>query len=58
MARVKPRFRPGAGGGLTPVNAAARRAALTQQYAQAGQVVSRRSIGNQARRKSAGGSGG
>lgn len=43
---------------MTPVNNAARRAVLRQQYAQSGQIVSRRSIGNQARRKSAGGTGG
>lgn len=55
---VKPRFRPQAGGGMQPRNNAARRAVLTQQYAQAGQVVSRGSISNQARRKSAGGTGG
>lgn len=55
---VKPRFRPQAGGGMQPRNSAARRAVLTQQYAQAGQVVSRRGIANQARRRSAGGTGG
>lgn len=55
---AKPRFRAAAGGKLTPVNNAARRAAFTQQAASVGQVVSRQSIGNQARRKSAGGTGG
>lgn len=55
---AKPRFRATAGGGLSPVNNAARRAAFQQQAAQVGQVVSRQSIANQARRKSAGGTGG
>lgn len=58
MATRKPRFRPGAGGALTPVNNAARRAVATQAAANAGQVTSRRSIANGARRKSAGGTGG
>lgn len=55
---AKPRFRAAANGKLTPVNNAARRAALTQQAVNAGQVTSRRSIANQARRQSAGGTGG
>lgn len=55
---AKPRFRPNAGGGFTPVNNSARRMQLTRQYAASGQVTSRRSIANQARRKTAGGTGG
>ena len=54
---VKPRFRAAAGGKMTPVNNAARRAQLLQQYANAGEVVSKGAIGNQARRKSMGGAG-
>jgi hypothetical protein len=55
---VKPRFRANANGTMTPRNNAARRAQLTQQAVSAGQVVSKGSIANQARRKSMGGSGG
>lgn len=55
---AKPRFRAAAGGKMTPVNNAARRAALLQQAASVGQVMSRQSVANQARRKSAGGTGG
>lgn len=55
---VKPRFRPGANGTMTPRNNAARRQVLTRQYEQAGQVVSRGGIANAARRRSAGGTGG
>lgn len=55
---AKPRFRVAAGGGLTPVNNAARRAAFTQQAASVGQVTSRKSIANKARSLSAGGKGG
>ena len=55
---VKPRFRPGANGTMTPRNNAARRQVLTRQYEQAGQVVSRGGIANAARRRSAGGAGG
>ena len=55
---AKPRFRAAAGGKVTPVNNAARRAVLTQQAVSSGQVTSRQSIANQARSKSAGGTGG
>ena len=55
---AKPRFRADENGRLTPVNNAARRAQLEQQAINSGQIVSRRSIANQARRKSAGGTGG
>lgn len=55
---AKPRFRAAANGRVTPVNNAARRAQLEQQAINGGQIVSRRSIANQARRKSAGGTGG
>ena len=54
---AKPRFRA-SGGKLTPVNNAARRAALLQQAIQTDQIVSRQGIANQARRKSSGGTGG
>lgn len=52
------RFRPTAGGGLAPVNNAARRMQMEREFAQAGQVTSRRSIANAARRRTAGGTGG
>ena len=55
---AKPRFRAAANGRVTPVNNAARRAQLEQQAINGGQIVSRRSIANQAGRKSAGGTGG
>lgn len=58
MAVAKPRFRADANGTMTPRNNAARRAALLQQYANAGEVTSRGAIANQARRKSMGGAGG
>lgn len=55
---TKPRFRAAANGRLTPVNNAARRAQLEQQAMNGGQILSRQSIANSARRKSAGGTGG
>lgn len=55
---VKPRFRANANGSMTPRNNAARRAALLQQYQNAGEVVSRGTVSNQARRRSMGGAGG
>jgi len=55
---AKPRYSAAANGARTPVNNAARRQQYEQQAISVGQVVSRRSIANQARRKSAGGTGG
>lgn len=55
---AKPRFRANANGTMTPRNGAARRAALLRQYEQAGEVVSKGAVANQARRKSMGGAGG
>jgi hypothetical protein len=58
MMAEKPRFRANTNGTMTPRNGAARRAALLQQYANAGEVTSRGTVAPQARRKSMGGAGG